>query len=265
MPLDLLTRERRFERLMGLPARRRPTPYFSKEAIVGAYRQLVEARGGKVVGQRPFMRQTGIPACYWRGRYWPSWSALQADLGFTPNQRLTKIPMETLLRCFAELALELNRFPTQKDLERRHKQDRSFPSSNPFGLVRRDELLIRLEAWCKDKREFAPVLRLLDDRRARIAARRRDDSTRFQGIVYLARPGESFAYQIGSLRARGMTLRRAAARMGCLPGTIHVIDTDDPEGIEFYWRRRFRSKRLGRNLYRLLPEDLTAFRWRKFQ
>jgi hypothetical protein len=148
----------------------------------------------------------------------------------------------------------------------RRKQDRCFPSSNPpFGRLPRNEFLIKLEGWCKGKPEFDPVARMLGERRAQIMARRRDDSARFQGIVYLLRPGDSFMYQIGSVRASGQRLRREAVRMSYLPGTIHVIDTDDPEGIKRYWPSRFRPKRMRRNLYRLLPEDLTAFRWRRFQ
>jgi len=48
---------------------------------------------------------------------------------------------------------------------------------------------------------------------------------------------------------------------------VHIIPTDDPEGIESYWKRRFDPKRLvGKNeLFRLAAEDVAAFRARKYQ
>lgn len=262
-----LASERRLYRSLGLPVPRRLDTSFTKGEIADAYRKSVAAHGGKVVSQRVFIRETRIRVPYWRGRYWPSWSAFQADLGFVPNQsRRTRIPEEVLLARFAELALEINRLPAQDDLEQRRKRDRSFPSSNPFGRIRRDDFLMKLEAWCKGKPEFAPVARMIEQRRARILARRRDDSTRFRGLVYLVMPyDDAFMYRIGSLRARGARLRRNSVRLGGQARTLHVIDTDDPEGIERYWRQRFKDKRLPNNLYRLLPDDITAFRWRKFQ
>ncbi len=265
MPWNLPSTDRELDRLMGLPAHRIPTPFFSPEQIVAAYLKLVQAHGGRVIGQGPFMRKTGIPAVYWRGRYWRSWSAFQAELGFEPNLRFTKIPLETLLRRFAELARDLGKLPTQLDIEARRKQDRSFPSSNPFGLVRRDDFLISLEEWCGGKPEFAPVMQLLRRRRERITSRRRDNSRRFRGIVYIERQGEEFTYTIRSARLTGKRLRQESARLGCLPSTVHVIDTDDPPGIERYWRERFKSRLLPGDIYRLFPEDLIAFRWRKFQ
>jgi len=88
------------------------------------------------------------------------------------------------------------------------------------------------------------------------------------GSVYLMRYGNS-----GRDYKLGMTedvARRHAQISGLFPGDIrvvHFIETDDPAGIESYWKRRFEHKRLqGKvEIFRLLPEDVAAFKWRKYQ
>lgn len=50
------------------------------------------------------------------------------------------------------------------------------------------------------------------------------------------------------------------------PRWLHVIATDDPEGVENYWHRRFAAKKLGKHdfSYRLDPSDVAAFKqWKK--
>lgn len=58
------------------------------------------------------------------------------------------------------------------------------------------------------------------------------DSLLIKGFVYLLRSGKN--YKIGRSNAVGRRLRELAIQLPQKPKMIHVIETDDPEGIEQY-------------------------------
>ncbi|MFA6002088.1 MAG: hypothetical protein WC828_08285 [Thermoleophilia bacterium] len=163
----------------------------SKKKIIGAYNRLVKESGGKLVGTKVFMRETGFSPHYWRGGYWRSWSAFQADAGYTPNLPTDRIPDEVLLRRFAELALEIGSIPTQADLKLKRKEDSSFPSDSTYrrwGSL--EALLTKVSEFCEEEDQFAPVFDLLKLGTSN-SLDRRLESNEIKGFVYLLPSGKS--------------------------------------------------------------------------
>ncbi len=235
----------------------------SKEKIVGAYNRLVKERGGTVIGERVFMRETGFSHHYWKGGYWRSWSAFQADAGYTPNSPNEKIADEVLLHRYAELALERNEIPSEADLMIKKREDPSFPSKAAFRRWgSQDALRAKAAEYCDGKEQFAPVLELFAQGISGSLDRRLDLSNT-AGFVYLLRSGKN--YKLGRTNAVGRRLRELAIQLPQKPDTVHVIETDDPEGIEQYWHRRFSEKRQGGEWFALSPEDVKAVKRRRFQ
>jgi len=235
----------------------------SKQKIIDVYKHLAEERGGEPIGERIFKRDSGFSHHYWQGGYWRSWSAFQADAGYDPNRATEKTPDEVLLRRFAELALERNELPTEADLMMKRKEDPSFPSKATYRRWgSRDALLEKVAEFCQDEKQFAPVLDFykqgitnsIDQRLA---------SDAVKGFVYLLRSGKSF--KLGRTTAIGRRLRELAIQLPLKPDTVHVIETDDPEGIEQYWHRRFAEKRQEGEWFTLTADDVRAFKRRRFQ
>lgn len=90
-------------------------------------------RGGAPVGERVFIRETGISRYNWMGGHWRSWSTFQEAAGYSPNDPTQRIPDDILLRRFAELTLERGEVPTEADLNLKSKEDSSFPGRPRFA------------------------------------------------------------------------------------------------------------------------------------
>ena len=235
----------------------------SKQKIIDLYNKLVKEQDGKPIGERVFKRETGFSHHFWKGGFWRSWSAFQVEAGYVPNKQTSKIPDKILLHRFAELALEMNAIPSEADLMLKRKDDPSFPNKLAFRRWGgRDRLLTKVTEYCEGKERFAPVLDILNENISK-SQNHRLDSFHIKGFVYLVRSGKNF--KLGRTNAVGRRLRELAIQLPQKPNTIHVIETDDPEGIEQYWHRRFAEKRTGGEWFVLSQEDVRAFKKRKFQ
>lgn len=235
----------------------------SKESIVRTYRELVKASGGALVGREVFLRETGISRYHFGGGYWRNWSAFQAELGYTPNTPTPRIEDETILASFAQLALELGHIPTEADTLLKRKRDSSFPGKGSFRRWgSREAMLAMVAEYCRELPRFSPVVELLD-RGGSVAIDARLKSQKVAGYVYLLRSGKHF--KLGRTNATGRRLRELAIQLPQKPDTVHVIETDDPEGIEQYWHRRFADKRHGGEWFTLTADDVRAFKRRRFQ
>jgi hypothetical protein len=234
----------------------------SKQEIIDAYSEMVNDKG-VLIGEGIFLRESGISRYTFRGGLWRSWAAFQAEAGYEPNKPQEKIPEEIILRAFAQLALDTNAIPTIPDLILKRKEDPSFPGISCFRRGgSQDALASKVAEYCRDKDQFAPVLTLLDDGVSKNLSRRLD-SNRVGGFVYLLRSGKR--YKLGRTNAVGRRLRELAIQLPQKPNTVHVIETDDPEGIEQYWHQRFADKREGGEWFALTPDDVRAFKRRRFQ
>ena len=235
----------------------------SKELLLSTYRRIVDRNNGRKIGERVFIRETGFSHHLWKGGYWRSWSDFQRAAGFAPNVATERIPDEVILRRLADLTLEHGTFPTEPDIMLKRKSDPTFPSKATYRRYGgRDALRERLREFCFQNSELSAVLEILDENVDTNFAQRTQKRV-VKGFVYLIRSGKS--YKIGRSNAAGRRLRELAIQLPQKPNTVHVIETDDPEGIEQYWHRRFAEKRQEGEWFVLTKEDIQAFKARRYQ
>lgn len=240
----------------------------NRDQILAKIRATAEANNGQPLGERSFQNATGIA----RSQLWQAGFAKYNDAieaaGFIANKLKQPFDTSAMLKMLADLTLEIGRFPTKGHIKVARAKNPAFPSYEAFlrlsggGFSRLPGMLFE---YCQSKglhdvaRHIPPSAMIAEQSAAHLEPK----SARIVGYVYLVRHGRDF--KIG--RSNDVTRRRREISL-LLPKElehVHVIETDDPEGIEAYWHRRFEARRTRGEWFDLKPEDVAAFRRRRYQ
>jgi len=236
-----------------------------RKSIVAEIQRLAEQNGGRAPGQEVFAKATGLGQHEWKGVFWRRWSEALAEAGLTPNKFGARTDEALVLQQYIALVSRLNAVPVHADLLLERRRNPAFPSESVFRrLGDKKALLRRAASFCEGQNDLDGVRELLlKELGAPISAPRSGMSAIVTGYVYLIRSGKS--YKIGRTNASGRRERELAIQLPTKPHTVHVIQTDDPEGIEAYWHRRFAAKRQDGEWFLLSDDDVRAFKWRRYQ
>ena len=240
----------------------------NSDHIIRAIREA-SAKERRPPGEAKFFKLTGLSRSdLWNAGY-ARYSEALAAAGLAKNSMTTAFDAESMLTKLLSLVVKLGRFPSKGDIKVERKADPQFPSYDAFfQLSGRSypNLRAMLLDHCHVHKIALEIQAMLgQDQNATQASVVSKESTsdRVQGYVYLVKHGCDF--KIG--RSNDVTRRRREFAL-LLPQElehIHVIETDDPEGIEFYWHRRFESRRSRGAWFKLKPQDVAAFRRRRYQ
>jgi hypothetical protein len=230
------------------------------------------ALDGKPLGRMRFLEQTGIKERDWSGIYWTKWSDAQVEAGFGALSLNSAYDEEQILRCVSELARRLGKVPTTPEMQFERRANRLFPNDRVISRRwNRAALVERLRGFCATHTEYHDVLPIVGLKSAEGAAEEPEAEssvTPQAGYVYVIRARG--AHKIGCTRAPYRRAAEIANQSANGAELIHLISTDDPEGIEKYWHGRFSMKRLnGINKqsgewFALSADDVRAFKKRKF-
>jgi Meiotically Up-regulated Gene 113 (MUG113) protein len=239
----------------------------TKEQILTAIRKAAAANGGAPLGRGRFFAETGIKEADWHGRYWVRWSDAVREAGFVPNAYNKARDGDEMLEKLSTLVKELKHFPVVGELKLRCRTDSTFPNPKTFSRFgSKRQLIATLRAFAQT-RDYEDVVDICDrtagSTAPRLTATDTDPDVSI-GYVYLVQHGTRREFKVGRtnnpLRREGEIGIELPQRLK----PVHVIETDDPVGIEAYWHRRFAEKRLKNEWFALSQNEVRAFRrWRK--
>jgi Meiotically up-regulated gene 113 len=229
------------------------------------------AKNGKAIGQTAFTTETGIKIHQWHGKYWARWGDALVEAGFPENEWNSAHEEKDVIEGLLRLARKLGKFPAKGEIGLAHNTEPTSPTYKAVSrLGTRAELKDKLLKYCSAKSEFADLKEIIlsisvKDSVTPISIAELTEVT--NGYVYLVSAQE--AYKIGSTRAPYRRVAEIANQSAKGAELLHLISTDDPEGIEKYWHRRFDEKRItGLNKqsgewFALSSEEIKAFKRRK--
>jgi hypothetical protein len=235
--------------------------------IIGEIRRLAAETGGQAPGQRRFAQVTGISARRWCGVLWARWNEAVAESACVPNAPDQRLPEAEVLARLAAAVRRLGRMPTEAELRLLHRRGESAigPRRLAKSFPARAAQVAALRAWVAGQPDYADVAALLPAGAAAPPAAARPPAPPLppSGMVYLIAWRDLHRLASAPHYARRETAAELYPADG--PQVEHVIETDDPVGIEAYWRQRFAARRVDSEWHRLMPADLAAFRRRGFQ
>jgi hypothetical protein len=238
----------------------------TKESILSEIRRLAKERDGRV-GLKAFLKATGIPEKQILGRHWATWNEAVKDAGLeTASFMRPRSSEASVLEAITQLVARLQKWPTENEFSLARRSDSSFPSLKVIRRLRAEGTLpAKLLAHCADRQELGSA-REIAARQASSASKEGTPYERapIQGYVYMLRSGRS--YKIGRSNSPARRHREVRLDLPDRTDLVHSIETDDPNGIEAYWHRRFESKRIrDTEFFKLDATDIAGFKRRKYQ
>lgn len=234
-----------------------------KQHILAEIRRTAAANGGVALGRARFLQETGITEADWRGTHWQRWSDALGEAGVAAPAPAAPADDAAVLAQLAGLVRRLGRFPTLAELRAERLANPAFPAGGAFErLGSKYELMDRLRAFCRGAEGYADVPGILDfSLRAARAQPTPPAEADDDGYVYLLQSGKHFRLAATDPAGRA-AFESAQAAEGARP--VHSVRTDDPAGILAYWQARFAAYKTRGDWFALPPEDVQAFRRRKF-
>lgn len=231
-----------------------------RQRVLDEIRRIAVEHAGTPPGKYLFNRMTGFSHSLWQGQIWLKWNDAVREAGFVPNLRTPRADDEELLAAYATAIRTIGRVPTNAELVAYRKAGGQLAGHHTYQkhFGGKPELLRAVKRWVEANAGWGDVAAMLadiDDDEPAMA--------NYGGAVYLLKSGS--LYKIGCSRTPGQRTQIIARALPARAKLIHLIETDDPYGVEAYWHRRFADKRKRGEWFRLSDDEVAAFRVRRFQ
>jgi len=235
-----------------------------RQEILDIIRRTADANGGVPLGTDR-LAQHGITPAVW-GKYWARIGDAQREAGLAPNKRQGTHPDEDALAKLVSLARELGAFPTYRDIVVKRGKDATFPSPRVYRrLGPKSRLASRLVEYARAHSGHDDIVALCDPHLSSgPVSIKLAKAVQFGSVYLLKGPGRR--YKIGRTNTFGRRRRELSIQLPFDTRKVHIIETDDPQGVESYWHQRFAAKRINSEWFELDAADIAAFRrWKRLK
>lgn len=235
---------------------------WGKEDIISELKKCTKENGGKTLGEKAFYETTEVKITD-RRRFWPNYGELVREAGLTPNKfDKTKYTSEQLCKIFIKVMRDKKTWPTRGILDVKHNTETNFPDSSTFynklGLTKK--LAKTILGFVEGKRGYNDVIKISNSAYEKFEDKNesnKEDGLTY-GYVYLGK--QHGRYKIG--KTKDLNRRREDIT---IQGSeefqlLHAIKTDDINGVETYWHKRFEPKWVRGEWFKLNSSDIKAFK-----
>lgn len=133
----------------------------NKKHILAEIKRTAQANGDIPLGRERFLRETGIKASDWLGKYWIRWSDAIREAGYQPNQFQEAYNDTELVVKLIEVIRELGHFPLTAELRLKAHDDPNFPSHTIWGrLGSKQQRVAKVLNYCEERRGYDDVVAL---------------------------------------------------------------------------------------------------------
>jgi|WetSurSiteA1Bulk_404760.scaffolds.fasta_scaffold17192_2 hypothetical protein len=238
-----------------------------KQRILDEIRRTAKANGNKPLGEKRFCAEAGISP-YHRRLYFETYGEACRQAGFEANLRYIRYPDGFLEEKIIVLMRNLGKYPTLNQMQVENTKNPDFPF---HAIAKRQRSFVReVVRYCEKNPGHNDILEYCRPKLEELVMKECDDpatdSNSKIGDVYLLKQQHRKFYKVG----RSKDIERRAKQIGRhLPEPlieIHSFKTDDPSGLEAYWKNRFKPKLVKGTdeWFRLDSQDIKAFkRWTK--
>ena len=239
-----------------------------KEYIISEIKRTAMNNGGNPLSSDHFYDETGIRKNDWEGKHWIRLSDAVMEAGFKPNQFGQAAFDEIwLIKQLINYIREIEHFPTKAELKMKKFNDPEFPNNvsirNHLGT--KPIMIKKIFDFCKTNDGFNDILEICLPELKKIKINTVEnivDSNEKYGHIYLLKHDK--VYKIGKSTDVTRRYKKIQTQMPYKMEEVHVIETDDPSGIEAYWHNRFKDKRQNGEWFKLSASDIKAFKKRRF-
>ena len=236
----------------------------SKETILNEIRRLAKTNGGVAPGRLALETEAGIRETDWRGVYWAKYNDAVKEAGLEPNKMAKAYSKEHLLEILARLTKRLGHVPTYSELRLETRSQPGIPAEKVFArLGSKPEQMVQLLDFSRNRQDYADVVAICE---AALVLLPKDNTgeavaTESDGFVYLLKSGRR--YKFGFTDDLDRRIGELAHQTSEPINKVHSIRTDNPSGIEAYWKNRFKDKCVHNEWFELNAKDVAAFKRRK--